>query len=141
MPTAPVLVLTAEGTHEITVDDDGRHLWVDPAVVSLLTGWDPKPEGLCRGDLCVPVRSAAASDAAGRYDLSLVAEALHRPLALERLDDGHIVLSLGEAAHERAAAFAEGLAPRLVLSDLAGNAVAVPDLERRKRVLLAWSSW
>lgn len=141
MDPATIVLLTAEGVTEVDGHDDGQHLWLTADAVVAATGWDPKPEGLCRGDLCVPLRDPAATDARGRVDLALVAEALHRPLALARPDTDTVVASLGEAAHERAEALAEGRPPRLELTDMAGRAVPLPDLERRKRVLLAWSSW
>ena len=88
--------------------------------------------------MCVPVRDPAAHDGAGRYDLARVAAALHRPFASEH---PMAVASIGEAAHERAAALRGGHAPRLELTGLDGSVVAVPGGERRKRVVLAWSSW
>ena len=141
MAPTPVTVLTAQGVAEIDAHDDGVRVWLEPDAVRAITGWEVKPEGLCRGDLCVPVRDAAARDDEGRVDLVAASQALHRPVAVARPSGGPTVVSIGEAAHERAAALAEARAPRLRLPDLSGTLVEVPALERRKRVLLAWSSW
>ena len=145
-------VLTADDTVVVTAFAEDDRFLLEPDAVRAATGWEPKTEGLCRGDVCVPVRDPAARDSAGRYDLARVAAALHRPFAAERTDvtsdtpssepsDPTAVASIGEAAHERAAALRGGHAPRLELTGLDGSVVAVPGGERRKRVVLAWSSW
>ena len=38
---------------------DGDSLWLDAAAIESATGWAWKPEGLCRGDICVPVPPVA----------------------------------------------------------------------------------
>ncbi|MCD9622947.1 hypothetical protein [Rhabdothermincola salaria] len=141
MSRRAVTVLTAEGDTEVDAHDDGDRVWLEADAIHRLTGWEPKPEGLCRGDLCVPVRDPGARHADGRLDLAAVSAALQRPFAVARPSGGPTVVSIGDAAHERAAALAGGRAPQLRLPDLSGTLVEVPALERRKRVLLAWSSW
>ena len=38
----------------------GERVRLAPEVLRDATGWELKPEGLCQGDLCVPVRDRAA---------------------------------------------------------------------------------
>ncbi|MCU0310507.1 MAG: hypothetical protein MUE36_06155 [Acidimicrobiales bacterium] len=142
MTNVELTVLTPEGTVTVpAVVDDDRVLLTADAVHTAI-GWEPKPEGLCRGDVCVPVRDPAARDTEGRYDLARVAAALRRPFVADHLDgEAAAVAAVGEAAHERATALAEGRAPRLELTGLDGGRVAIPGEDRRKRLLLAWSSW
>ena len=153
MTPVQLTVLTADDTVVVAAFAEDDRFLLEPDAVRAATGWEPKTEGLCRGDVCVPVRDPAARDSAGRYDLARVAAALHRPFATERTDAtadaatadpdtaATAVASIGEAAHERAAALRDGRAPRLELTGLDGSIVAVPGGERRKRVVLAWSSW
>ena len=37
--------------------EDDQHLWVAPSDLQATTGGVLKPERLCRGDTCIPLRS------------------------------------------------------------------------------------
>jgi peroxiredoxin len=102
------------------------------------TGWELRPEGLCRGDACVPVRGRDALVDGDRVDLVGVAEALRRPLALE---PEAAIAVLGDAADERAAELTDLRAPAFTLPDVDGGEVSLADHGGRKRLLLAWASW
>ena len=100
------------------------------------TGWDVKPEGACRGDVCVPLPAEARHDD-GRLDATVLAERLGMPLVH---DDAHGLWSLGPATVTgRALATAE--APDLELPDLDGNPFRLSSLLGRKVLLVAWASW
>ena len=100
------------------------------------TGWHVKPEGACRGDVCVPLPAEARTDD-GRLDVSVVAERLRMPLVH---DEEHGLWALGPATVTgRALATAE--APDLELPDLDGNPFRLSSLLGRKVLLVAWASW
>ena len=42
------------------------------------TGWHPKPEGLCQGDVCVPAAGSLRDD--GSVDIEIAAQRLGMPL-------------------------------------------------------------
>ena len=46
--------------HRVTGTTDGDRFLVDPAAFHDALGWELKPEGLCRGDVCVPVADPGA---------------------------------------------------------------------------------
>src|SRR2546429_9422585 len=69
-------------------------LSVDPATFERLTGWSMRPEGLCRGERCVPL---AAGD--GRVDVRVFAERSSRALVH---DAGNGLWALGSEAGGRA---------------------------------------
>jgi hypothetical protein len=129
------------GVH--TVDAEVRDGAVGFASDSLadVTGWKLEPQGLCRGDVCVPVRGRAVAGDDGLVDLATFAAVVGLPLALE-LDgpDGPVGV-LAERSDERTAAITSGSAPDFTLPDLDGNPVSLHDFDRRKRLLLAWASW
>jgi len=104
-----------------------------PAEFAAATGWELKPEGACRGDVCVPL---AAPVGPGTFDVGPVAERLGMALVH---DDESGAWAVGPAALGRA--LVEARAPELVLPDLDGNPFALSSLRGRKVFLLAWASW
>src|SRR3989442_11300385 len=96
------------------------------------TGWSIKPEGACKGDVCVPL--PAAED--GRLDVRAVAEQLRMPLIH---DEGSALWCLGPEALGRALTTAE--APELVLPDWRGQKFRLSSLRGKKVLLVAWASW
>jgi thiol-disulfide isomerase/thioredoxin len=129
MTTFPLLVL--EGAREIdVVARAGPSL--APAQVLAATGWEVKPHGLCRGDVCNP-----GTFAAGPVLLADLAAALHRPLAFEQLD-GRGVAVLGEAAGSTA--LPGELIAEFALSTVDGDPVAITG-RGRKTAVVVWSTW
>lgn len=110
-------------------------LRVSAADLASRTGWVAKPEGLCKGDSCVPL-PAGASDG-DRLDLAVVAERLGMPVVH---DEKHGVWAVGPASVTgRALDTAE--APELTLPDLDGNLFSLSSLRGKKVVVTSWASW
>lgn len=100
------------------------------------TGWTLKPEGACRGDVCVPLPDDARVEG-GQVAVPVVAERLRMPLLH---DESHGVWSLGPASVTgRALATAE--APELTLPGLDGDLFSLSSLRGQKVLLVAWASW
>jgi peroxiredoxin len=101
------------------------------------TGWQLKPEGLCRGPVCVPLRDATLVRD-GWVDLAEMGRVLRLPTVV---DADALVVAMGDSATQRAEAL-EGLrAPDVTLPDLDGLPRALAELRGTKRVIMAWSSW
>ncbi|MBK5289679.1 MAG: hypothetical protein JJE46_14550 [Acidimicrobiia bacterium] len=115
---------------------DGRVL-VDPASLPSLTGWTLKAEGLCRGDVCVPVRDPDLTVGAS-IDLARVAAALGRPAVV---DADQAVVAMGEPSAARRGPIEAGIASDFTLPQLDGGSFTFSSLGRTKKLLLAWSSW
>jgi len=109
-------------------------LTVDPAAFTHRTGWEPKPEGLCRGEVCVPAPGALLTD--GSLDVRLAAERLGMPLVH---DQAHGVWALGPATGGRGLATA--VAPDPVLKTRAGDDFQLSSLRGRRVIMVAWASW
>jgi hypothetical protein len=110
-------------------------LAVDANEFARSTGWELKPEGLCRGDVCVPAPGASRPD--GTVDVQAVAERLGMPLVQ---DETSQLWALGPAtATGRALPTAE--LPDIEVADQHGAPFALSSLRGRKVVLLAWASW
>jgi hypothetical protein len=107
-----------------------------PGDLEQATGWELRPEGLCRGDACVPVRDELLVD--GSLDLRAVAGALRRPFAFDAVG---AVAVLGDAAEERAGELASLRAPDFTLPDIDGTPIRMSDFAGKKRLLVAWATW
>lgn len=98
-------------------------LLVEPEAV----GWEAKPHGLCRGELCVPF---PLED--GRVDLAAFAERLGQPVAREG-----DTWAFGEP--RRPAGSLD--APDFTLPDLDGRLHSLADYRGNKVLLVSWASW
>jgi hypothetical protein len=99
------------------------------------TGWAIKPQGACKGEVCVPLEAGVLSN--GKVDLRAFAEQLGMPLVH---DAGFGLWAIGpESLGGRALTTA--VAPELVLPDLDGKPFALSSLRGSKVVLTAWASW
>jgi hypothetical protein len=125
----------ASDVHALVVPE-GIRLHRDAVRASL--GWELKPEGLCRGDTCVPVRPEHGLVHPDGIDLATLASLLDRPLAL---DADERVACLGASAAERRARLRSLDAPDFTLPDLDARPHRFADQRGRKVLLLAWASW
>ncbi|MBI4932382.1 MAG: hypothetical protein HY828_00805 [Actinobacteria bacterium] len=99
------------------------------------TGWAPKPEGLCRGELCVPAPGALRAD--GTVDVEAAAQRLGMPVVH---DESHRLWALGSSTlGGKALATASAADSQLVTRD--GNPFRLSSLHGRKVLLVAWSSY
>src|SRR5437016_1285088 len=101
-----------------------------------VTGWEIKPEGMCKEEVCVPF-PALEPDAEGRIDVTVVAERLGMPVAH---DESHGLWALGPRSGDRRV-LDRARMPDLVLRDFDGNTFDLASLRGRKVVLIAWASW
>jgi hypothetical protein len=98
------------------------------------TGWASKPEGMCKGEMCVPAPGAVGDD--GRLDAEAVAARLGMALEAE---PSAAIWALGPESGGRALTTA--VAPELELPDVDGNPFRLSALHGRKVLLVAWASW
>jgi hypothetical protein len=103
-------------------------------------GWELKPEGLCRGAVCIPVRERERERLVrgDRIDLERLAELLDRPLAIDA-DAG--LAALAESPGRRAEAMDRLVAPDFTLPDLAGTPHSLSQQRGKKVLLIAYASW
>jgi hypothetical protein len=116
---------------------DGR-VYLHPDQLPGTLGWTLKPEGLCRDDVCVPVRDRGALFHDERVDLAAVAGALGRPAVIDA-DAGIVAVALG--GELRRDAVQSLVAPDFELADLDGTPHHLSEWRGRKRMLHAFSSW
>jgi hypothetical protein len=101
-----------------------------------ITGWEIKPEGVCKEELCVRL-PPLEPDSEGRIDVTVVAERLGMPIAH---DESHGIWALGPRSGDRRVLDSARM-PDLVLWDFDGDVFDMASLRGRKVVLIAWASW
>ena len=107
-------------------------LHIDPRELERRTGWSIKPQGACKGAVCVPLPSTPD----GLVDVRALAERLSMPL----IHDGTSGLwCLGPESGGRALTSVR--APALSLPGLHGSLFDLATLRGSKVLLVAWASW
>jgi hypothetical protein len=100
------------------------------------TGWELKPEGACRDEVCVPLPDLDV-DEEGRFDARVVAERLGMPVAH---DATHGLWAFGPQSGNRRVLDSTRMPP-LVLPDFDGTTYDIESSRGRKVLLVAWASW
>jgi hypothetical protein len=118
----------------------GDHLWLSSADVQRATGWTLTPEGLCRGDVCVPAPRARETEFVQGDAVDVAAFWRHAGHPVVRDATGRTWV-LGTGAMERARALRSLEAPDFALPDLEGRVHALSDHRGRKVLLVTWASW
>ncbi len=111
-----------------------QSLEVDSKAFEARTGWAIKPEGACKGEVCVPLPADASS--AGKLDARILSERLGMPLIH---DSDANVSCLGPEALGHALTTAR--APELELPDYTGKPFRLSSLRGQKVLIVTWSSW
>lgn len=106
---------------------------VDPATVAADAGWTIKPEGACKGDVCVPLPADRT-----QLDVETLADRLGMPLLH---DEGAGLWALGPASVTGKALETAKVPDDFELPDLDGNPFRLSTLRGRKALLVAWASW
>lgn len=99
------------------------------------TEWQLQPEGLCRGEICVPAPGSLRTDET--LDIAVIAARLGMPLVH---DQAHGVYALGPAtATGRSLSTAIAADPLIVTRH--GEPFRLSSLRGRKVVMVAWASY
>ena len=102
------------------------------------TGWALKPEGLCRGEVCVPLRAHADVVSDGRIDAAGVAALIGRAVIVDPVAR---VVAYGEPAATVGAALSARQAADFTLEQLDGTPFTFSAIGRKKKLLVTWASW
>ena len=120
---------------------EGNQLWVPEGVATAVNGFELRPEGLCAGELCIPLPTDGSwtrdCDRSTYLDVTALAQTLEQASVS---DDERRIWSFSRAPALRRALVA-GRAPDFELPDRDGAAVRLSDFRGKKVLLLTWASW
>jgi hypothetical protein len=138
---AQTVLYGAQETEVAGAAADRDQLWIPLDELERATGWTAKREGLCQGDVCVPVPAARQGEwlVGGRLDFAAFAAHLGHAAARDA-DRG--IWAFGPPA-DRGAVTGSGplAAPDFRLPDLDGVQHSLSDYRGNKVLLYCWASW
>ena len=123
--------------------EEAGQLWIITADLKRATGFEVKPQGVCRDELCFPVPKSREPDfvrqGAGKswFNLVAFAQLLEQPIAH---DKGLSVWYFGLRSDQRLV-LSSLKAPDFTLPDRNGKAHSLSDFRGKKVLLLTWASW
>lgn len=110
-----------------------RSLQVPKSEFEAGTGWTLKPEGACKGEVCIPLSHPAGDS----IDVASVAGDIGMPLVAA---PEHGLWALGPASIG-SRALTSAIAPELRLPDLDGQEFRLSSLRGKKVLLFAWAPY
>ena len=119
-------------------------LWITFADLKRATGFENKPKGVCREELCFPLpkaRKDAFLKPQGKttwFNLSEFARLVRQPAAF---DAEQSTWFFGPRADEQNGFVATFKAPDFKLPDMHGKLHSLSDYRGKKVLLLTWASW
>jgi peroxiredoxin len=140
---AKVTVLARQGT--LVIDRaliDGDELLVPKENVDAITGFELKSQGLCAGEVCIPIPSGAQwlteRDDTIYFNVSRFAQKVDQVFAR---DAEHNVWSFTAVPTVQTSPLMAGEAPDFTLPDRTGKIVRLSDFRGKKVLILTWASW
>ena len=128
----------------VEAESEADNLWLSLPELTAATGWELKPEGVCKGEICVPVPAARKQalirdgGQSTEFNLTEFARLIQQPFAH---DEGHAVWYFGRPGWEWKSGLQAREAPDFALPDLAGKTHRLSDLRGKKVFLLFWATW
>ena len=111
-------------------------LWIRTTDLPRINGFELKPQGACRADICIPVPKTMTRGA--YFNLTAFAERVGQRVVA---DVPGRVWSLGEIPVVRGAYLESRLAPDFSVPDRKGRPVKLSHFLGKKVLLVTWASW
>lgn len=119
-----------------TVRPDPKDLWIQGAQLKSINGFELKPQGACREDVCIPVGKDLRR---GQFfNLSGFARKVRQTVVT---DASTGVWSFGEIPLVTSAFVNSRMAPDFAVPDRKGRIVHLSDFKGKKVLIVTWASW
>jgi hypothetical protein len=117
-----------------TADKDA--LWIQHADLPSINGFELKPQGACREEICIPIPRPMMRGA--QFNLTAFAERIGQRVVA---DPAARVWSFGEIPVVRGAFLESRVAPEFSVPDRKGRAVRLSQFRGKKVLVVTWASW
>ena len=111
-------------------------LWVRKADLPRINGFELKPQGACRADVCIPIKKDMMRG--DYFDLTGFAKLVGQSVVV---DSAARVWSLGEIPTLRGAFLESRIAPDFAVPDRKGRIVHLSAFRGKKVLVVTWASW
>ena len=111
-------------------------LWIRKRDLPAVNGFEVKPQGACRDDICVPIPKSMTQGA--YFDLTAFARKARQAVVA---DQASHVWSFGEIQALRGGFLNSRQAPDVVVPDRSGRVVRLSTFRGKKMLLVTWASW
>jgi len=115
---------------------DGSSLWIGKRDLPRVNGFEVKPQGACRADICVPIPKTMVHG--DWFDLTAFAKKAGQAVVA---DVDARVWSFGEIQALRGSFLASREAPDVTIPDRRGHPVKLSAFRGKKVLLVTWASW
>ena len=109
-------------------------LWIESKDLPKINQFEVKPQGACRGDICIPLSKDLKNK--NWFNLSGFARKVKQSV----VNEGNL-WSFGEMPVLRTGFLESRQAPDFAVRDRKGTMVQLKDFRGRKVLLLTWASW
>lgn len=113
---------------------DPKDLWIRATELKSINGFELKPQGACKDEVCIPVSKDLRHGAF--FNLTGFAHKVHQPVVS---DSG--VWSFGDIPLLRSAFTNSRVAPGFAVPDRKGRVVHLSDFRGKKVLIVTWASW
>ena len=111
-------------------------LWIRKADLPTVNGFELKPQGACRADICIPIPRAMTRN--DFFDLSAFATRVGQRVVA---DPAARVWSFGEIPVVRGSFLESRMAPDVSVADRKGRPIRLSQFLGKKVLLVTWASW
>ena len=115
---------------------DGDALWIQKAELPSINGFELKPQGACRDEICIPVPRPMMNGT--RFNLSAFAQRVGQRVVA---DPAMRVWSFGEIPVVRGAFLESRQAPEFAVPDRKGRLIRLSQFRGKKVLVVTWASW
>ena len=122
--------------HRVGPETSGDALWILKANLPSINGFELKPQGACREDICIPIpRAMMRGD---YFNLTAFAQKVGQRVVV---DADARVWSFGEIPVVRGAFLESRVAPDFSVPDRKGRPVRLSQFRGKKVLVVTWASW
>jgi hypothetical protein len=121
----------------VTVDAKSpQTLWIQKSDLPRVNGFELKPQGACRADVCIPI--ARTMTRGNTFNLTAFSQRVGQRVVA---DTSSRVWSFAEIPVVRGAYLESRMAPEVAIPDRKGRVVRLSRFRGKKVLLVTWASW